>query len=79
MSLLSEMVSAVRYAFWARNHIDDLKIIGGSALSRLVNERESYASISELEFKVFSQFGDERGGLLAQGLFGLLRRDVPAN
>jgi hypothetical protein len=38
---------------------DELKLLAGTALSHAVAARSGYASLAELEFKVFSQFGDD--------------------
>jgi hypothetical protein len=41
------------------NQIDDLKMLSSKILINQMHARDTYSSISQFEFKVFSQFGDD--------------------
>jgi hypothetical protein len=43
----------------ARDRDDELRLLLGGTISELVSSKESYETLKDLEFKVFSQFGDD--------------------
>lgn len=43
----------------SRGDVDELKLLVGTLLAGTLAARQGYASLADLEFKVFSQFGDD--------------------
>ena len=62
MSLLSKVKKftlRLRQYLALRDDVQDLKILQGKILFNLLNKEETVKSLHEVEFKVFSQFGDD--------------------
>ena len=55
----SKIRTLLRFAGKAQESNDDLKMLMGRVLSDAVINRNRYESLVDLEFKVFSQFGDD--------------------
>ena len=59
MRLLDNPGALQALAEQSRETSDELRLLTGTLLSELLAAKRSYATLTELEFKVFSQFGDD--------------------
>ena len=59
MRLLRKARSLLSLADRSREDSDELKLLLGTLLTESIIRKQGYASLAELEFKVFSQFGDD--------------------
>jgi hypothetical protein len=57
--LVAKLRALLSLADTARHADDELRLLLGRLLAESVARKTSYASLAELEFKVFSQFGDD--------------------
>jgi hypothetical protein len=57
--MLGRLRSVATRLFGSAQAGDELKLLVGTQLSHAVAARQGYARLAELEFKVFSQFGDD--------------------
>jgi hypothetical protein len=56
---INRLRTILTFADETREANDELRILMGRVLSESVGKKESYRSLADLEFKVFSQFGDD--------------------
>lgn len=59
MRLLRKARALLSLAERSREDGDELKLLLGTVLSESIVKKQGYASLADLEFKVFSQFGDD--------------------